>query len=48
MNRVFNFEKYRKKEENRGIEELRSLYRILDEKNATYIGLDRGQGRTTK
>ena len=46
MNRVFNFEKYRKKEESRGIEELRSLYRMLDEKNADYIGLEKGQGKT--
>lgn len=48
MNKVFNFEKYRKKEESRGLAELRSLHQMLDEKNADYMGLERSTGSSKK
>jgi hypothetical protein len=37
---LFNAERYRRKEESRGLEELKNLQKMLDDKNTEYLDLN--------
>jgi hypothetical protein len=40
LNRIFNVERYKRREESRGLSELRNLEKMLDSKNAEYLDVN--------